>query len=612
MNMCKLTIQPDKKSIKVEKDTNLLEAISSAGIKVASPCGGEGTCGKCRIVLKSKEGLSPLTDSERDFLTIKQIEAGNRLACQAKLVGDATIVVPDSSRVSDMRILLSGALRTVQLNPNIRKNYVQLQKQKLEEAVSAYDQLKSKLNCKISDRADISVLRDLSVQFSESEGKFTAVCGNDKVIAIEKEDTTQSCYGIALDIGTTTIVGVLVDLITGEDLAAASLSNPQAKHGHDVIARINFTIENKNGLEILEKLVLDAVNQIIFDLVKSSGINSEHIYEMTVVGNSTMYHLFLGLFPRSLGIIPYVPIVSDAIEVSAADAGIEINPNANVYVLPNIAGFIGADTVSAVLSGELDKKYDGKIRVLADIGTNCEIVLRAGDELFACSTAAGPAFEGAKIKHGVYAGPGAIEKVVLNSDCQYKVIGDVSPVGICGSAVIDIGAELLRNGIVDQMGRMLSSDELKNEISPQIKQRLIQGDNGTEFVIAQSEDGENITFAQQDIRELQLGKAAIRTGIQVLLDKVGVDLEQIDEFLIAGGFGNYINKENAIRLGLIPNLPEEKIRFIGNAAIVGARLALISREARSSANLIPKMTKHIQVAKTPDFQTQFMEAMLFD
>jgi len=333
---------------------------------------------------------------------------------------------------------------------------------------------------------------------------------------------------------------------------------------------------------------------------------------MTVVGNSTMYHLLLGLFPRSLGLMPYIPVVSDSVDVDAAELGIQINPNANIHVLPNIAGFVGADAVGAILAAELDQSSDDKVKMLTDIGTNCEIVLRIGDELYACSTPAGPAFEGAKIKHGIYAGPGAIERVVLNKDCEYKVIENRSPVGICGSGLVDIGAELLRTGIVDQMGKMLSANELTNEISPLIKQRLIEGNDGVEFVIAKSADGENITVAQRDIRELQLAKAAIRTGIEVLINKVDIELEQIDELLIAGAFGNYINKENAIRLGLIPNLPLEKIKFVGNAAIVGARLALISRSARASADQIPQVTQHIQVANTPDFQTQFMEAMLFD
>lgn len=609
--MYKLTIQPDNKSIKVEKGTNLWEAITKAGIKISSPCGGEGTCGKCRIILKTKDGLSPLTDSERSFLTSKQIESGSRLACQAKLVGDATINIPDSTRVSDMRILLTGAVRTVQLNPNARKIYVQLPKQNLEEAVSAYDQLKFQLDGKIRGKVDIKVLRDLALEVHECDGKLTAVCCNGEIIAVESGNTTESLYGIALDVGTTTIVGVLVDLVKGEDLAVASISNPQAQHGHDVISRINFTIERQDGLEILQKLVLEAVNHVIDDLVESAEISSEQIYEMTVVGNSTMYHLFLGLFPRSLGLMPYIPVISEAVEAKATDAEVQINPNANIYVLPNIAGFIGADTVGAILAANLDEKSDDKVRMLADIGTNCEIVLRMGDELVACSTPAGPAFEGAKIKHGVYAGPGAIERVVLNEDCEYSVIGNGKPTGICGSGLVDIGAELLRIGIVDQRGKMLSADELTNEINPLIKQRLVEGDDGVEFVIAKSADGENITIAQQDIRELQLAKAAIRTGIEVLIDQVGVELEQIDELLLAGGFGSYINKENAIRLGLIPNLSVEKIKFIGNAAIVGARLALISREARTSADRIPQITQHIQVANTSDFQTQFMEAMFF-
>jgi len=611
-NICKLTIKPDNKSIELEKGANLLEAITKAGIQITSPCGGEGTCGKCRVIIESDTGLSPLNDLEKSVLKNEQIKNRSRLACQAELTGNAVISIPEPSRVSDMQILLSGAAKPFKLNPSIYKTFVHLPKQNLENAVSAYAQLKSQLDGKIHHKSSIKVLRDLAIGLNKSDGNLTPVFCNNRIISIESGNTVDKCYGMALDIGTTTIVGALIDLQNGEDLAFASVSNPQSKYGHDVISRINLTIEKTDGLQILQSLAIEAVNQVIDKLVQSAKIPSENIYEMTVVGNSTMYHLLLGISPRSLGLMPYIPVVSDAVSLQASELGIKINPNGNIYVLPNIAGFLGADTVGAILAAGLENNSDGKTQMLADIGTNCEIVLKKNDEMIACSTAAGPAFEGAKIKHGIYAGPGAIEKIVLNDDCEYKVIGNKNPTGICGSAVVDIGAELLKTGIVDMRGKMLPAEELDNKVKPNLKKRIIHGDDGLEFVIAQSETGENITMTQRDIRELQLGKAAIRTGIEVLLDKVDIKLEQIDELLIAGGFGNYINKENAIRLGMIPKLPTEKIKFIGNAAIVGAKMALLSREARESANKISKSTKHIQVAETPDFQMKFMESMLFD
>jgi len=332
-----------------------------------------------------------------------------------------------------------------------------------------------------------------------------------------------------------------------------------------------------------------------------------------VVGNSTMFHLLLGIHPRSLGIMPYVPVVSHSVDVNAQDLGIlQVNPAANVHVLPNIASFVGADTVGAILAANFDRAEDDSIKIMADMGTNCEIILRKNSQLFACSAAAGPAFEGARIKYGMYAGPGAIESVSLNDDCKYKIIGRGAPKGICGSGLVDLGAELLRVGIVDITGRMLSSDEL-SKISPQLQKRIIrnESDKMLEFVVAHSAKNEPITLTQRDMRELQLAKAAIRTGIEVLLRQAGLQLDDVDELYIAGGFGNYLDKENAIRLGLIPQLPLERIKFIGNAAFIGAKMALISRDIRNRADKVARNTHHLQIADTPDFQNLYMESMMF-
>ncbi|MBI1930347.1 DUF4445 domain-containing protein, partial [Candidatus Poribacteria bacterium] len=322
---------------------------------------------------------------------------------------------------------------------------------------------------------------------------------------------------------------------------------------------------------------------------------------------------------------PYVPVFSAGLNIPAAALDFKVNPKANVHVLPNIAGFVGADTVGAILAAGFDEP-DGRTRMLADIGTNCEIVLRHGDALYACSTPAGPAFEGAKIRHGMYAGDGAIEQIRLSppstggegahppneGDCTYKVIGHKAPQGLCGSGLVDIGAELLRVGIVDLTGRMLPPEELPEELPQALKNRVIERDGQIQFVIAIAENGEPITLTQRDMRELQLAKAAIRTGIEVLLQHTGLSIDALDELCIAGGFGSYLNKDNTIRLGLIPDMPRNRIRIIGNAAIGGAKLALISQEMRRRAETVARQTRHLQIAETPDFQTQFMEAMLFE
>jgi len=610
----KLTIQPDNKSVEVATDTTIQEAVAKAGIALTAACGGQAMCGKCRVIVK--EGtLLPPTKTERSVLTEEQLRDGMRLACQAKLIGDTVIEVPATSRTLEVRILMGGIAQPVSLSPNVSKTYVEVPTQKLEDSVSLFDHLKRTLDIRVDLKTDLSLICQLPIVQTEWDNKVTAVICGDKLIALEKGDTAERCYGVALDIGTTTVVGMLIDLITGKNVETAAAVNPQSQYGHDVISRITHTTEHEDGLETLQTTVITAVNEIIETIASEANAKIDEIYEMTVVGNSTMLHLFLGVSPRSLGLMPFVPVVSQPVDVNAAELGIHINPAGNVHALPNIAAFVGADTVGAILSANLDLKDDddGGVKMLADMGTNCEIVLKMGDELFACSTAAGPAFEGAKIKYGMYAGPGAIEEINLDGDSapvEYKVIGKIPPKGICGSGLVDIAAELLRIGIVDATGRMLSGDELAN-VKPELRERVRENEGMKEFVIANSQSGEPIALTQRDIRELQLAKAAIRTGIEVLLKQVEKWTDDVSELYIAGGFGNYLNKENAIRLGLIPELQHEKIKFIGNAAVAGAKMALMSMEVRERTEKVAHITQHLQIAETPDFQTRFMDAMLF-
>ena len=605
----KLTIQPENSTIVVPPETNILEALTDAGVSIVSACGARGTCGKCLIIVEDG-ALSPLTKAELSFLTKEQLESGMRLACQAKITQDTIITVPDTSRALEIQILLGGESRPVNLAPNVSKHYVELPAQTLVDSVSLFDHLKRTLNLRADLRADLVLLRQFAEVLHTWDNKLTAVICGDRLIALEQGDTTARRYGIAFDVGTTTIVGTLVDLNTGEDVEIAPAVNPQSQHGHDVIARITHTVDSDDGLDILQQAVIGAVNQIIETVCQSANVQSEEIYEMTVVGNSTMLHLFLGLNPRSLGTMPYVPVISHPAEISAADLGIKINQAANVHTLPNIAGFIGADTVGAILAANFDLADDAAVKILADMGTNCELVLRKENQLFACSTAAGPAFEGAKIKHGMYAGSGAIERVYLDDDCHYQVIGNGEPKGICGSGLVDIGAELLRVGIVDTTGRMLPAEELNDNISAKLKERILKNET-VEFVVAHTDGNAPITLTQRDIRELQLAKGAIRTGIEVLLRQADLQLDDIDELCVAGGFGNYLNKENAIRLGLIPEILPERITFIGNAAMAGAKMALISQEVRERSIKIARTTQHLQIADTPDFQMLYMESMMF-
>jgi uncharacterized 2Fe-2S/4Fe-4S cluster protein (DUF4445 family) len=623
-----LTVLPDDRTLALESSVNLMDALRDAGILLTAPCAGQGTCGKCLVQVESKSPLDekmavsqPCTVGSRtaptimeyELLTAAQLEKGFRLACQMQVYANATVKIPVTSRAAEMRVLLGGLSRKVALEPSIVKRFVQAPQQQLERAVSELDLLKSILNLRADLRADYAVVRELPLRLYEANRQLTVVACGERIIALEPGNTADQAYGLALDVGTTTVVGALIDLATGKELAVASAVNGQTQFGHDVIARIKFSTENPNGLTTLQNAVKKTVNHIVAKVCESAQVSPERIYEATIVGNTTMSHLLLGVSPQSLGHLPYAPVFSAGLNLDAATIGFNINPRANIYVLPNIAGFVGADTVGAILAASFDEP-DGRIRMLADIGTNCEIVLRYGDDLLACSTPAGPAFEGAKIHHGMMASAGAIEKVYLDDDgnCIYKVIGDQTPQGLCGSGLVDIGAELLRVGIVDAAGRMLPLVELPESLLATLRERVIAQNGALEFVIVASRNDAPITLTQRDMRELQLAKAAIRTGIDVLLQYAGLSVSDLNELCIAGGFGSYLNKANAIRLGLIPDMPRNRIRIIGNAAIGGAKLALISQQMRRRAEIVARRAKHLQIAETPDFQTQFMEAMMFE
>lgn len=606
-----LTILPENQVVEVVPRLALMDAIAEAEIALTAPCAGEGTCGKCRVNVRANTGVEKPTTLELELLTTDQLRDGLRLACQAQICADTTVEIPPTSRASEMRILLGGASRKVALEPGTVKRFVRLPSQKLEGAISEIDLLIKTLDLRADLRADYGILQELSLILQKTNRELTVVACDDRVIALEPGDTANGVYGLALDVGTTTGVGILIDLATGKDLAVASAVNRQTQYGHDVIARIKFSSENQDELAKLSEAARDTVNQILMEVTESAQISADQIYEIAIVGNTTMSHLLLGISPQSLGRLPYVPVFSTDLNIPAAELGFKINPKANVHILPNIAGFVGGDTVGAILAGGLDEP-DGRIRMLVDIGTNCEIVLRRGDELYACSTPAGPAFEGAKIRHGMFAGDGAIEQIHLDENCTYKAIGGKIPQGICGSGLVDVGAELLRVGIVDSTGRMLPAEELPAELPQALKNRVVEREEQIEFVIAVAENGEPIVLTQRDMRELQLAKAAVRSGIEVILQSIGLSAADLDELCIAGGFGSYLNKDNAVRLGLIPDLPRNRIRIVGNAAIGGAKLALISQEMRRKAETVARQIQHLQIAETPDFQNQFMEAMMFE
>ena len=604
----KVTLVPEQRSCEVPAGTTFQEALAQLDVHLTVPCGGEGTCGKCRV--RVIEGAEPPSPVERSLLSPAQLEEGIRLGCQARICGPAQVEVPAASRTAAMRILPGGVDREVPLEPAICKQAVRLQPQTLAEPYAWLEHLRRGGDLRADLRAvELDLLRRLPAMAEETDA-ITAVMQDDLLLDLEKGDTVNRCFGVALDLGTTTVVASLVDLNTGRELGYAATVNQQTAHGHDVIARIHMTIEDSEGLEQLRQEALASLEEAISQVLERAQVDREEVYEATLVGNATMMHLCLGISPASLGRLPYVAAVGDPVEVRARDLGLHLHPAARVYILPSIAGFVGADTVSVILAGNLDED-DGRIRMVADIGTNCELALRFGERLIVTSTPAGPAFEGARITCGMYAVEGAIEKVQLDGEVHCKVIGEGPARGLCGSALVDAGAELLRTGIVDTTGRLLPPEE-QDGTAATLGRRVVQHQEEWAFVLAEDDGAPPVVLTQRDIRELQLAKGSIRTAIELLLEMAGLKKDDLDEFCLAGGFGNYINKANAMRLGLIPPLPLEKLRFIGNGALVGARLNLLSQTLRQRSVQVARQAEHLQVADTPDFQLRFSEAMLFD
>jgi uncharacterized 2Fe-2S/4Fe-4S cluster protein (DUF4445 family) len=451
-----------------------------------------------------------------------------------------------------------------------------------------------KLHC---GRVDIDVLRTLSDQLRSSDWECQAIVRNSEVIAILPSKSRQ--LGLAIDLGTTKIAGYLVDLSDGRTLAAKGIMNPQISYGEDIISRVTTVVHSPDSAAALQKLAVDAINGLCIDLCAKAGAKPEEVLEAVVVGNTVMHHLFLRLPVKQLVISPFVPAVSQALEVKAGELGLNITPGAYVYLLPNIAGFVGADHVSMLLATDAWQAKETTVAV--DIGTNTEVSLIYKGRIAATSCASGPTFEGGHIKYGMRAAAGAIERLRIDGDkIQYQTIDGALPIGICGSGILDALAQLYLAKVIDDSGRMMNKH-------PRVRNYKGQ----REFVLVSREERKGksaITITQHDVRELQLAKAAIRTGIQILLETSGCAEDDIKQVIIAGAFGTYIDISSAVAIGMLPALPLNRFHQVGNAAGMGAKLALISLESRDRARAVASRVSYIELASNPSFQPTFMQA----
>jgi len=621
--MVKVTFLPDKKNIEVNEGTTILEALKRAGININTPCGGKGICGKCKVLVV--EGITTAS-IEKELLSGEEIEKGFRLACQTKVFKDSIIEIPLEIRL-DFNNVFSSKLKgdihhikkSFSIDSDLRKVFLDLEKPSLDDQRSDWERIKDGLSLKkieniLNLKVPIDILKKIPDLLRKSDFKITITLQNNEIIDIESGNTAKNSYGIAFDIGTTTVAGYLVNLKTGEELSAVAKTNPQVIHGDDVISRIGFTQKQKENLQILQKEVVNTLNEIIKETTQRAKINRSNIYETVIVGNTCMHHLFLGLDPSNIASSPYIPVIKESLSLKARDIPeLALKPSVNVYMLPNISAFVGADIVAGILSTSMWR--EDKIILFVDLGTNGEIVLGSRERLWTCSTAAGPAFEGARISAGMRAAEGAIYKVKIdNKFITYKAIKDGKVRGICGSGLIDLIAELIKLGLINKSGKLVDREECNPKLSEEIRERIIKGQKGNKFLLVkgkETENGKPIYITQRDIREVQLAKAAIFAGIKILLKEVNISPEDIQKILLAGAFGNFINKESAIRMGLIPQLPLKKVESVGNAAGRGAEIVLLSEKTRKICERISKDIKYIELSSRTDFQEEFVDAMFF-
>ncbi len=603
-----IRFSPQGREVRVLEGSSVLEASARAGLTLETPCGGVGSCGKCRV--QFTEGAPEPSPADYAHFDATALGDGWRLACQAHVTQSAVVALPERSVFgSDHQILVqAGAHGYGKVRPTVSKRHITLDPPVLGDDRPDLMRLEEVLG---PVRVGLPLLRDLSHRLRAHDFTGTAVLEDGELLDFEPGNTAAACYGVAFDIGTTTLVCSLIDLRTGAELGVVSRMNPQVRYGDDVLARIQHG-SDAPGRERLHAVIIEAVNDMLDGVCNEADTAREQVYQLSFSGNTTMEHLLCGLDPAPLGRVPFTPAFARGQTVPAAALGLAIHPGAAAYVLPVVGGFVGGDTVAGMLISDLDT-VEGPA-LLIDIGTNGEIVLAHNGKLWAASTAAGPAFEGARISCGMRATRGAIEKVVIEDEAVCDVIGGGDALGLCGSGLIDCAAELLRHGIITQNGRLLPPEELPNDLPAGLRARMRASDDqgNTAFLLAQTPGAQPVLLTQRDVRELQLATGAIRGGINVLLEIAGVQATDIAEVRIAGGFGSFIRRRNAQRIGLMPpDVPRERIRYVGNASLSGARWALLCRDARARAEAIARACTHVELSRHPEFDMAFAMAMLF-
>jgi uncharacterized 2Fe-2S/4Fe-4S cluster protein (DUF4445 family) len=592
--------------VRVPRGVTLFDAASWNGIAIDSTCGGHGTCKKCRVRFKADPPLP--TSLDLRAYTGQEIKDGWRLACRTLADSDADVEVPPLT--TRPKAATVGVGRQVILRPAVRKRYLELAEPSLADQVTDLERVLGALT-DLNPVADLAVLRTLGSTLRQSDFKVTAVVADETLIAVEPGDTTDRAFGLAFDLGTTTVVATLLDLTTGTPVAVESMLNKQQPFGADVIARISATMLDPAARDKLRQLAQETLAELGTAACKAGGVPPEEVYEVALAGNATMVHLVLGIDPEPLGVAPFIMSARLLPEVRARDLAVPAHPQARAVVFPAFGAYVGGDITAGLLASGMDR--DPRIRLFIDIGTNCEIVLGGRDWLLATAAPAGPAFEGASIRCGMRAADGAIEAVAVTEDGDLKltVIGDTKPAGLCGSGLVDAVAALADAGVIDESGRFVHAEEVTDSA---LADRLTMIGKERVFVLHWSADRDPATsvyLSQRDIRELQFGKAAIATGWRILLEEVGLETADIKQVLLAGSFGSYLSAKSAIRIGLVPDVGPRRIIAAGNVAGEGAKMALLSMRDRAAALALLEEVKYVELSDRQDFNDRFIAQLGF-
>lgn len=604
-----VVFEPSGKQVRAPVGVNVFDVASWNAIAVDSTCGGHGTCRKCRVQIL--EGEVPAGSVDARAFTEEEMRAGWRLACQAAAWSDLRVHVPPLT--TRPKASTVGVGRQVIHRPTVLKRFLELPEPSLTDQRPDLRRVLDAIT-DIASTADPMVLRGLPKVLRSSDFKVTAVVVDDILVAVEGGDTSDRVFGIAFDLGTTSVVATLVDLTNGMPLAVSSMLNKQQRYGADVISRISATMLDPSSLESLQLLAHETLDELTGEVCTEAEVERAEVYQVSLAGNATMVQIALGIDPEPLGVAPFILAAEDYPDVKAAELGIMVNPRARACLFPALGAYVGGDIVAGALACGMDR--DQRIRLFIDVGTNCEMILGNGDQLLATAAPAGPAFEAASIACGMRAATGAVEVVRIDDDgLKLEVIDGAEPVGVCGSGLVDAVAELVRVGLLDESGRFVS-DEIARERAPQVADRLVMRGEERVFVLSgnpqdPASTDRGVYLSQRDVRELQFAKAAISTGWAILLEEFGIDEKDVQQVLLAGSFGSYLSPRNAIRIGLVPDIAVPRVVSAGNVAGEGAKMALLSGSERNGAHTLVEVIKYVELSDREDFNDRFVEELAF-